>query len=35
MLPYSLTLLVLWATFLLIYWAIGFPLGLQAPYTYP
>ena len=31
MLPYSLAFLVSWTGFLLIYWALGFPLGLQAP----
>jgi aminobenzoyl-glutamate transport protein len=35
MLPYSLTFLVLWTIFLIIYWAAGFPLGLQSSYTYP
>jgi aminobenzoyl-glutamate transport protein len=35
MLPYSVALLVIWPAFLLIYWALGIPLGLQAPYTYP
>lgn len=35
MLPYSVTFLVVWTAFLLIYWAIGFPLGLQAHYNYP
>ena len=35
MLPYSITFLVLWTAFLLIYWALGIPLGVQAPYTYP
>jgi aminobenzoyl-glutamate transport protein len=35
MLPYSLAFLVVWTAFLLLYWALGFPLGLQAPYTYP
>jgi aminobenzoyl-glutamate transport protein len=35
MLPYSLTFLVLWTIFLGIYWALGLPLGIQAPYTYP
>jgi aminobenzoyl-glutamate transport protein len=34
MLPYSLTFLVLWTVFLLVYWAIGIPLGLQATYEY-
>ncbi|MFM4773842.1 AbgT family transporter [Aeromonas caviae] len=35
MLPYSLAFLVSWTGFLLLYWALGFPLGLQAPYVYP
>ena len=35
MLPYTATLLVTWTAFLLLYWALGIPLGLQAPYTYP
>jgi len=34
MLPYSLSFLVLWSIFLMIYWQIGIPLGVQAPYTY-
>lgn len=35
MLPFSIFFLVLWSAFLLIYWAMGIPLGLQAPYVYP
>jgi p-aminobenzoyl-glutamate transporter AbgT len=35
MLPYSVTFLVTWIVFLLFYWFLGIPLGLQAPYTYP
>jgi aminobenzoyl-glutamate transport protein len=35
MLPYSVVFLILWTAFLLIYWAVGIPLGLQAPYVYP
>ena len=35
MLPYSITFLTLWTAFLLIYWFIGIPLGLDAPYVYP
>ena len=35
MLPYSLTLLVLWSAFLLGYWALGIPLGVGASYVYP
>ncbi len=34
MLPYSIALFISWTAFLLIYWAIGIPLGLQATYTY-
>jgi len=35
MLPYSMWFLVTWTIFLLIYFAIGLPLGIQASYTYP
>lgn len=35
MLPYSIILLVTWTLFLLAYWLLGIPLGLQAPYSYP
>ena len=35
MLPYSITFLVVWTIFLLLYWMVGLPLGLQASYTYP
>lgn len=35
MLPYSVVYLVTWTLFLLLYWAAGIPLGLQAPYVYP
>lgn len=35
MLPYSITFFVTWTIFLVIYWLLGIPLGLQAPYTYP
>ncbi len=34
MLPYTVTFIVLWTVFLLTYWAVGIPLGLQASYTY-
>jgi aminobenzoyl-glutamate transport protein len=34
MLPYSVAFLVAWTAFLLIYWALGLPLGFQATYTY-
>jgi aminobenzoyl-glutamate transport protein len=35
MLPYSLSFLVLWTIFLLVYWKLGIPLGVAAPYAYP
>ena len=35
MLPYSVTFLACWTVFLIAYWLLGIPLGLQAPYTYP
>jgi aminobenzoyl-glutamate transport protein len=35
MLPYSVSFIFLWTVFLLLYWAIGLPLGLQANYSYP
>jgi aminobenzoyl-glutamate transport protein len=35
MVPYSLTLLTAWTLFLLVYWQLGLPLGLDAPYVYP
>jgi aminobenzoyl-glutamate transport protein len=35
MLPFSVTFLVIWTLFLLGYWMLGLPLGLQAPYSYP
>ncbi|HYP29089.1 MAG TPA: AbgT family transporter [Blastocatellia bacterium] len=35
MLPFSITFLIVWTVFLLIYWMLGIPLGLQAPYNYP
>jgi len=35
MLPYFFIFLVTWTIFLLLYWFIGIPLGLQASYTYP
>ncbi len=34
MLPYSVTFLVVWTAYLLLYWAVGLPLGLQASYEY-
>lgn len=35
MVPYSITFLVVWSLFLLVYWQLGLPLGLDAPYVYP
>jgi p-aminobenzoyl-glutamate transporter AbgT len=34
MLPFSITFLITWTLFLLAYWALGIPLGLDAGYTY-
>jgi aminobenzoyl-glutamate transport protein len=35
MLPYTVTFLVAWTILLMLFWATGVPLGLQAPYGYP
>jgi aminobenzoyl-glutamate transport protein len=35
MLPYSIGFLVIWTAFLLLYWMVGLPLGLEANYSYP
>lgn len=35
MLPFSFSLLITWTLFLLVYWGLGIPLGIQAPYTVP
>jgi aminobenzoyl-glutamate transport protein len=35
MLPFSITFLVAWTVFLIAFWGLGIPLGLQAPYGYP
>lgn len=35
MLPFAVTLLVVWTAFLLAFWALGIPLGLDASYVYP
>ena len=35
MLPYSLVFLVTWTLYLLAYWGLGIPLGLQSAYTHP
>jgi aminobenzoyl-glutamate transport protein len=35
MLPYSVVFLTLWTVFLIGYWLVGIPLGIQAPYVFP
>ena len=35
MLPYSITFIIVWTLFLLAYWSLGIPLGIQANYYYP
>ncbi|GGO75054.1 AbgT family transporter [Bowmanella pacifica] len=35
MLPFSICIILLWTVFLLIYWGLGLPLGLQSSYVYP
>ncbi len=35
MLPYSFTFITVWTLFLLLFWALGLPLGLQSTYVYP
>jgi aminobenzoyl-glutamate transport protein len=35
MLPYSIAFLIGWSIFLLAYWGLGIPLGLQSSYAYP
>jgi aminobenzoyl-glutamate transport protein len=35
MMPYSVTFLVAWYLFLVVYWQLGLPLGLQSHYTFP
>lgn len=34
MLPYTIVFIILWTIFLIIYWMLGVPLGLQATYDY-
>ncbi len=34
MIPFSIAFLIAWTLFLLLYWALGIPLGLQASYDY-
>ncbi|MET0377731.1 MAG: AbgT family transporter [Spongiibacteraceae bacterium] len=35
MLPYSLSFLLIWSAFLLAYWGLDLPLGVQSNYLYP
>ena len=35
MMPYSIIFMIGWTAFLLLFWALGLPLGLGASYTYP
>jgi len=35
MIPYSITFLIAWSAFLIIYWVLGIPLGFGASYMYP
>jgi aminobenzoyl-glutamate transport protein len=35
MLPYSISFLVLWTIFLLIWWNVGIPLGAEGGFVYP
>jgi len=35
MLPFTLTIIIAWTAFLLIYWGLGIPLGIQSSYVYP
>jgi len=35
MLPYSITLLLVWSAWLVVFWSLELPLGLQSSYTYP
>jgi len=35
MFPYSISFLVLWTLFLVLFWMVGLPLGIEASYVYP
>ncbi len=35
MLPFTVTFLIIWSAFLLLYWSLGLPLGPGASYVYP
>ncbi|MDP2321325.1 MAG: AbgT family transporter [Acidobacteriota bacterium] len=35
MVPFSITFITVWTLFLLLFWALGIPLGVQSAYVYP
>jgi aminobenzoyl-glutamate transport protein len=35
MMPYTIVFFIGWTSYLLLYWQLGLPLGIDAPYTYP
>ncbi|MDP2391053.1 MAG: AbgT family transporter, partial [Acidobacteriota bacterium] len=35
MVPFSITFIIVWTLFLLAFWALGIPLGVQSAYVYP
>lgn len=35
MLPFTITIIIAWTAFLLLYWGLGLPLGIQSSYVYP
>jgi aminobenzoyl-glutamate transport protein len=35
MIPYSIAFIIIWTLFLISFWVLGIPLGLQATYVYP
>ncbi|MCV6613649.1 MAG: AbgT family transporter [Cellvibrionaceae bacterium] len=35
MLPYSVAIIIAWTLFLIAYWSLGLPLGIQSSYIYP
>ncbi len=35
MIPYSVCIIIAWTAFLLLYWWVGLPLGIQSSYIYP
>jgi aminobenzoyl-glutamate transport protein len=35
MVPYTITFMIIWTGYLLLFWALGIPLGIAGGYTYP